>query len=182
MSKFRTQLFRHLGITLGLIVALSVGVVYFVNRIKTASDLVATSRKSVTDYSASLAALAALRAQYKEKGEQYLTLLHGAIIERDTFISAGVGEKLQTLARRLDLSSSFILTDEISPSATTNGIGSIGFRLELRGEVNAFVTFLNLLKTFPYILDIGTVTITKETNQSKMDMRGRILLRQSANE
>ncbi len=179
MSDFKKRFLIHLSIAFGLIVVTGSVLWYFGGRITKLSSNVIESREGITERYTALASLAELRGEYKKNGKEYLEVLQRAIVARDEFIGAGIGEELQSLARRSNLIPTFILTDEVSPDKSPDGIGSIGFRLELRGDMGGFAQFLDNLTKFRYILKFESATVTKEANLAHMDVRGRILLRTS---
>lgn len=179
MSDFKKRFFIHLSITVGLIVVTGGVLWYFGGRIVEFSQDVSNSRKGIAERYTALASLAELRSEYNQKGKKYSEVLQGAIVARDEFIGAGIGEELQSLARRSNLIPTFILTDELSPEKSPDGIGSIGFRLDLRGDMASITQFLDNVTKFRYVLKFESATVTREVNQSHMDIRGRILLRAS---
>lgn len=174
MDAFRKKILLEVGIGGGIIVILVVLLLVLGSYIGTVSGKIADARTALLERSASVSSLATLRETWRSKAEGYLNVLMNVIPEKDSLIN--VSKDFQSLASQTKTEYSFGFLGE----ATSEGnIGSLGFRLSLRGELANIYSFIEKFAAFPYLSVIDGFSIERKGpgTASELLSQGRIFFR-----
>lgn len=175
MDEFKKKLLVQLGIGGGIVVVLGLGLGLIGSYIGNVSTAVATSRTALLERSASVSSLAQLRETWQSRAEGYLNVLRNVVPAKDTLIN--VSRDFQSLATRTRTEYSFGFTGETSPEG--GEIGSLNFRLTLRGDLADIYKFLEEFAAFPYLSTIDSFAIEREGSETRSELlaNGRIFFR-----
>ncbi|MFH1162218.1 MAG: hypothetical protein V1696_03015 [Candidatus Jorgensenbacteria bacterium] len=173
MTPFRKKLFVEVGIGLAIIVPLLGGVFFFSGQIGKFGGQIAASRKELFDRTAGLDAVAALQADYNGKAKRYLEALHSMIPVKDQLIN--LARDFQVLSAQAHLTSSFTFLGE-TPAAG-GGLGSLTFRLNLRGKLNDLFSFAEQFEKFRYLSLLSSFSVSRGVEESGMITQGSVYYR-----
>jgi Tfp pilus assembly protein PilO len=173
MNPFHKRIAVNLSIALGIIAVLVLGVVIFGFRINSLSEKIAATRHELNERSTALSSLASLRSEYSTKGQPYLNVLYNVIPQKDELID--LSKDFQAIAQENGLNYGFIFLGENPPSGGT--LGSVNFSLSLGGELADLLSFLKNLENFRYLISLDNVSIAREPDLMRMNIRGSVFYR-----
>jgi Tfp pilus assembly protein PilO len=175
MDQFRKKLIIELSVVGGIVAVLAVVFLLLGFYIGTASERIVAARTELLERSASVGSLANLRETWRTKAEGYLTVLRRVIPAKDTLIN--VSRDFQSLASQTRTEYSFSFLGETREEG--EGIGTLGFRLTLRGDLVNIFSFVDKFAKFPYLSTIDNFTIERKGPGARSELlaQGRIFFR-----
>lgn len=156
-----------------IIVPLFGGILFFSSKVEGLSNDIAAARKELFSRTARLDTFAALRAEYNDRVKNDLNILYAKVPDKDQLIN--LSKDFQALAAQARLTSSFTFVGEIPP--TDEKLGAIGFRINLRGAMEDFFTFVEKFEKFRYLSVISSFAITRGELASDMLAQGNVYFR-----
>lgn len=163
----------EIGIGAILIVPLFAGILFFSSKVENLSEDIASTRRELLARTARLDIFTALRAEYNDRVKGYLSALYALVPEKDQLIN--LSKDFHTLAAQSRLTSSFMFVGETPPS--DGKLGSVGFRINLRGTLEDFFTFTEKFEKFHYLSLISNFSIARGETASDMLAQGNVYFR-----
>lgn len=174
MNHFRKRLITELSISLLLVVALFIGILFFMGNISDYADKIVAARLLLASRSASINELAELHSEYNSKTSNYMNVLYNIIPSYDQLIN--LSNDFQSLAAQNKVGFNFSFSGEIPKNA--GGLGSIGFNLEASSDnFNSLTTFLKSLQNFRYLNSIDNISTRSNNSILVMSIKGRVFYR-----
>ncbi|MEK7629774.1 MAG: hypothetical protein AAB432_00110 [Patescibacteria group bacterium] len=173
MDHFRRKILIEISIASAVIIALFVGIFLFVSNIQSNTDKIIDLRNTLTQKSLSLERFTILNKQYTDKAKNYLTSLQNVVPTRDKLIN--ISKDFQNITVSTGLNYGFTLGNEAP--ATNENLGSIGFQLNLGGDLWKLVDFLPQLPRFHYLTMIDNLTLGGRDSSEQMNITGRVFFR-----
>lgn len=175
MTEFKKKLLMEVGIGGGVIVALAAALAFTGSYLGNASTQIAAARTELLERSAAVGSLASLRETWRARAEGSLNVLKNVVPEKDTLIN--VSRDFQSLASQTRTEYSFGFVGETEHAG--EGLGALGFRLTLRGDLLNLYAFVEKFGAFPYLSTIDNFTIEREGPgmRSELAANGRIFFR-----
>lgn len=175
MNEFKKKILVELGIGGGIIAVLAVALVFLGLYLRNASERIAAQRATLLERSAAVGSLATLRETWRTKAQGYLNVLRNVVPEKDALIN--VSRDFQSLAAQTRTEYSFGFLGETERGA--RGIGSLAFRLTLRGDLENLFSFMDRFETFPFLSTIDSFSIERKGPglRSELLAQGRLFFR-----
>ncbi len=168
LDAFQKKLLIQGGSTLAIILALLGGIIYFGSEIGNNSDEIAALRRELAQRSHALNSLAALRSEYRTKAQADLAAMSLYVPTEEQLIN--LRQEFQVLAAKSDLAISYTFLSDTAPTAAS--FGAYNFRLDLTGDFDKLVSFIDTLQRFRYLSDFRGFSITRGGAKSTMGLSG----------
>jgi hypothetical protein len=173
MDTFKRKLMIQGGITAIMLLVLVGGVVYFGMRITSYSKEIASVRGELTSRSNSLNSVAALRSEYRTKAKRGFDVMYATVPTQEQLIN--LRQELQLLASRENISLTYSYLNETNASKDT--FGTYNFRLDLSGDFNKLIAFIDTLQTFRYLSVFDSPSIIRSGSNGSLTIKGRVYYR-----
>lgn len=173
MQAFKKKLFLNIGITVGVVVIFTIGILIFGSNISADSEKIISTRKEVSDWTVSVQSYSAVRSQYTGKAKEYSEILEKVIPQKDELIN--LKKDFQYLASSEKLEMSFSFLGEQGTNAPQ--LGSVGVSLTIQGSMEMISSFLQKLENFRYLMGVESLTFDNREGKSNASIRGRIFFK-----
>ena len=175
MNHFKKRFFTELGISLLIIIALFMGILFFKGNVSDYADKIAADRMLLVSRTVSVSDLASLRSQYNGEVNNYFNVLHNIIPSYDELIN--LNQDLQSLAVQNKVEYGFSFSGE-TPKSEGGGLGFISFSLNIGSEsLKSQTSFIKSLQNFRYLNSIDSLSIRSDETKLVMDIKGRVFYR-----
>jgi hypothetical protein len=178
MNNFRKKLIVELSITFVVVGALIGGIAFFGINLSNYADEIVRLRSDLAGKSASLRSLSFLKADYG-KAKDDLNVLYSVVPQKDRLINLSkefqflVPQSNANQGSRMDYGFTFVE----ETAATDQNLGFIRFRLNLSGEFDRLIKFVQTLQNFRYLTAVDSLSINRENLQGRMVVNGRVFFR-----
>jgi len=170
MNYFKNKLILELSISLIIIASLLGGIIFFKNNMENYVQKAIQAKEKLNQLSSGVILLSHLQNQYKE-ASIYETKLNNAIPSYYDLIN--FQQDLQALAASQNLTYSFSFSGE-TPK-TTDKVGTVGFNISVySSDKEKILNFLSNLQQFRYLISLDNVSFTKETDDLKLNISGKV--------
>ena len=156
MTNFHKKLFRHLGISFGIIAVLSGFIMYIFSDLRSVGKLIETDRAALATRTQNISSLAVLRERSKE-AEDKMNQLRAILPDRESLFIFSA--EVNRLAREQNLSSVFAFRDE-TISELPNVPSKASFIINVSGERLSILTFIRTFEVAPYLTRIQSIEWT----------------------
>jgi len=173
MEVFKKKLLLNIGITVGVVVIFTIGILIFSSRISANSEKIISTRKEVSDWNISVQSYSAVRSQYTGKAKEYSEILERVIPQKDELIN--LKKDFQYLASSEKLEISFAFLGEQGTNAPQ--LGSVGVSITIQGSMEMVASFLEKLESFRYLMGVESLTFDNREGKSNASIRGRIFFK-----
>ena len=173
MKAFHKRLVTELAISLIIIGAMALGLLFFGFNIIKFSKKIVSTRQELYDRSVSIESLATLRSDYTARAKNYLNVLYNVVPLKDELID--LSKDFSSLASGEKLEYGFTFVGE-SP-ATSVDLGSVEFNLTLGGTLERLLSFVENLQNFRYLINLDSLSLVGGAEQMKMSVRGKVFFR-----
>lgn len=175
MDPFKKKLLVESGITVAILTTLLFGIMFLGGTITEYGSQIVTLRNQFVARSGSLSALASLRSQYSSVVAKDLQIMSNAVPIKDQLIN--LTKEFQLVSSQSGLSSSFAFLSE-SP-ANGASFGTIRFKLDVSGNFEKLIAFVDVLQNFKYLSTFDNYSITRTTGgNGQLTTNGQIYFRQ----
>ncbi|MEW6617284.1 MAG: type 4a pilus biogenesis protein PilO [Patescibacteria group bacterium] len=173
MEAFKKKLFLNIGITAGVVIIFTIGILIFGSSISANSEKIISTRKEVSDWNVSVQSYSAVRSQYTGKAKEYSEILEKVIPQKDELIN--LKKDFQYLASSEKLEMSFAFLGEQGTNAPQ--LGSVGVSITIQGSMEMVASFLQKLESFRYLMGVESLTFDNREGKSNASLRGRIFFK-----
>ncbi len=174
LNAFQKKLLFESSLTLVLIAALLGGIWYFGSSISTASDNISSMRGELAMRSNSLNSLAALRSEYRTRGIRGLNAMYNYVPTEEQLIN--LRQELMVLTSKSNLSLQYTFLSEAPANTAT--FGSYNFRIDVAGDYNAVLNFVDTLQNFRYLSSFQGFSITRTADRGTLSAKGTVYFRE----
>ncbi len=156
MTNFHKKLFKHLGISFGIIVVLGGFIMYIFSDLRAVGKLIETDRAALATRAQNISSLAVLRERSKE-AEAKMNQLRTILPDRESLFIFSA--EITRLAREQNLSPIFSFRDE-TISESPNIPSRASFIINVSGERLSILTFIRIFEAAPYLTRIQSIEWT----------------------
>jgi Tfp pilus assembly protein PilO len=173
MSEFKKKLFINIGITVGVVILFSIGIIVYGSGISTNSEKIVRMRTDSSNLNTLIQSYSSVRSQYTGKAKEYSETIEKLIPQKDELIN--LRKDFQYLASSEKLEMSFSFLGEQSTAAPQ--LGSIGISLGVQGDLGTISSFLKKLEDFRYLMGVENLVFDNREGKSSASIRGRVFFR-----
>ena len=173
-QSFRKKFIVDLAISLVVLVALALGLIFFGKSINETASRVVETRQGLINQSASLNSFALLRKQYIERAQGYLGVMYNIIPAKDRLID--LAGEFESLANAEKLSYGFSFVEE-TPAGNSN-LGSVAFKINIAGDsLDRLLRFVQKMQNFKYLHSLDGFSFNREDSGETLTIKGRVFFR-----
>jgi len=173
MSDFPKRITVKIAIAAGIILVLAGGITFFGNRIAAATGQIISARADLANWNTSLQSYVGIKSQYAGQAGTDITILNNVLPTEDQLID--LRKDFQFFAGSSNVTVDFSFTGERSTASPQ--IGALGISLNLTGDFNSLLQFIQKLKNFHYLISIDGVTFSEQENTMAASVRGEVFFR-----
>ncbi|MGC9610712.1 MAG: hypothetical protein ABSE68_00595 [Minisyncoccia bacterium] len=174
MNHFKKRLTVELSVSLLIVTALLIGIIFFKGNISDYSQKIRDARALLASRTGSVGQLADLRLQYNNKANNYMNVLQNIIPSYDQLIN--LNRDLQLLASQNNVDYGFSFAGENPKTSQT--LGSIAFNLTASSDnFNYLLNYVKALQNFRYLSSIDNISIKSNKDEISFFIKGRIFYR-----
>ncbi len=174
LNAFQKKLLFEGLLTFGILAVLAGGLVYFGNSIKNSSDSITSMRQDLAVRSQSLNSLAALRSEYRTRASRYLNTMYAYVPTEEQLIN--LRQEIMVLTQKSNLGLQYTFISE-SP-ASASAFGAYNFRIDLTGDYNALLSFIDTLEHFRYLSSFQGYSISRTGDRAALSVKGTVYFRE----
>ena len=156
MTNFHKKLFRHLGISAGIIAILCGLIIYVFSDLRAVGELITRDRGALAIRTQNISSLSVLR-QGSEEAKAKTNQLRTILPDRESLFIFSA--EVNRLAREQNLSPIFSFRDE-TISELPNVPSKASFIINVSGERLSILTFIRILEATPYLTRIQSIEWT----------------------
>lgn len=174
MTMFQKKFLTELGITLGILIVLGGGIVFFSVNIKTFAAQLQEKKKELKSHSNAVSQFVELERTGKQIGIPYLNVLYNFIPKKDELIN--FPREMQALASSEGLEFGFSFIGE-NP-ASQDALGSVRFTVNVSGKSETNIkNMIKKLQDFRFFIKIEDFSISNAEGETKGTIRGQVFFR-----
>ena len=174
MNQLTKKFLTELAVSGIIIIALSVGMLFFGSNIKKFSAKLENSKGELNSRGRAVGRLAELRRSKEEVETPYLTILYNLIPKKDELIN--ISKEIQSLADAEQLTFGFSFTGETQ--GDENGLGSVRFFINEKGSSKEKVLgFIEALKNFQRLLTLEEISWSESREKTQATVKGSVFFR-----
>ena len=156
MTNFHKKLFKHLGVSISIMLVLSGIIIYIFINLQVIGKLIETDRAALAARTQNISNLALLRERSKE-AEVKINQLRAALPNRESLFLFSA--EISRIAQEQNLSPIFSFKDE-KISESPNVPSKASFIINVSGERLPILTFIKAFEATPYLTRIQSIEWT----------------------
>jgi len=156
-----------------IIMALAAALFFGGSSINKHSRQILEKREELLVKAAELNTFAVLKSQYDSRVKSDLDILYNFVPPKDQLIN--FSRDMQFLAGQSGVGLVFSFVGETAPSAES--LGTVKFNLNLTGEFDKLLKFIQLLERFRYLIILDSVSFNNQDSKTQMTVNGQVYFR-----
>lgn len=174
LNAFQKKMLFEGLLTCAVLSALLGGLWYFGAKISSTSDSISSMRQELAVRSHSLNSLAALRSEYHSRAVRNLNTMYAYVPTEEQLIN--LRQEIMVLTQKSNLGLQYSFISE-SPASATN-FGTYNFRIDMTGDYDALIGFVNTLQNFRYLSSFQSYSVLRNADKSSMSVKGTVYFRE----
>lgn len=158
-NNFKKRLLLHLGISVLVVIALAVVLIFLGLNVSKRTSNILKIRQDIALHNQKLESINSLRAS-QEKASQYMNILENILPTEENLLS--LDRELNKLARDTSLDLGFSFGEEIKSTETQPG--SIAFSMTTRSSFGNFINFLTAIEGMRYFIQVNRLELNRQGN------------------
>lgn len=159
-----------------IVLAFGGGIIFFQAKIADSAGQIVKTREILADKTQTLQTYSGLQIEYNKKAKKYLDILYNIVPARDQLID--LRQEFQSLASKENLNFGFTFSPGDESSLAPGELGTVGFSINLKGNLDELLGFMQLLEKFRYLVALDSIVLNRSGSSVQMIINGQVYFRQ----